>query len=150
MSKNTKLSANSTIVPFIRNMVKITFIGGIWNTVAFVFFTFNDNLLIFDHSVTLFNSYSVVLASLRLVCLPHNVVSSAYVMQLKCEVDCAMSFMYIMNSKGPSIEPWELQSIYYQIMNVINCILHIVFFPSNSFSIIAMLSHLHRYIAIYE
>ena len=73
---------------------------------AFVFFTFNDNLFIFSHSVTLFNSCLVVLASLLLVCAPHNVVSSAYVIKLKCEVDYAMSFMYIMNSKGPSIEPW--------------------------------------------
>ena len=52
------------------------------------------------------NECSVVLASLCIVCAPHNVVSSAYVMKLKCEVDCAMSFMYIMNNKGPSIEPW--------------------------------------------
>ena len=106
MPKNTKLSTNSTIVPFILKMGKITFFCGIWNTIAFVFFTFNDNLFIFSHSVTLFNSCSVVLASLCLVCAPHNVVSSAYVMKLKCEVDCAMSFMYIMNNKGPSIEPW--------------------------------------------
>ena len=106
MPKNTKLSTNSTIVPFILKMGKITFFCGIWNTIAFVFFTFNDNLFIFSHSVTLFNSCSVVLASLCLVRAPHNVVSSAYVMKLKCEVDCAMSFMYIMNNKGPSIEPW--------------------------------------------
>ena len=71
MPKNTKLSTNSTIVPFIRNTGKITFFCGIWNTVAFVFFTFNDYLFIFNHSVTLFNSCSVVLASLWLVCAPH-------------------------------------------------------------------------------
>ena len=40
---------------------------------------------------------SVVLASLCLVCAPHNVVSSAYAIKLKCEVDRAMSFMYNFN-----------------------------------------------------
>ena len=86
-------------------------------------------LFIFSHSVTLFNSCSVVLASLCLVCAPHNVVSSAYVMKLKCEMDCAMSFMYIMNNKGPSIEPWGT----HQVLRVFHCILHIVFFPLNIF-----------------
>ena len=48
--------------------------------------------VIFSHSVTLFNSCSVVLASLWLVVYaPHNVVSSAYAMKLNCEVDNAIS-----------------------------------------------------------
>ena len=89
-----KLYTNSTVVPFIRNMGNITFFWGIWITMAFVFFTFNDNCFICSHSVTLFNSCSVVFALLWLVCAPHNVVSSAYVIKLKCEVDSAMSFMY--------------------------------------------------------
>ena len=36
MPKNKKLSTNSTIVPFIRNMGNITLFCGIWNTMAFV------------------------------------------------------------------------------------------------------------------
>ena len=80
---DTKLSTNSTIVPFILKM------GKLLSSVA----SFNDNLFIFSHSVTLFNSRSIVLASLCLVCAQHNVVSSAYVMKLKCDVDCAMSLI---------------------------------------------------------
>ena len=62
-------------------------------------------------------------------------VSSAYVMKLKCEVDCAMSFTYIMKSKVPSIEPWGTLVVILpnSLLNVFHSILHIVFFPLNSF-----------------
>ena len=33
-------------------------------------------------------------------------VSSAYKTKLKYELDSGISFMYIRNSKGPSIHPW--------------------------------------------
>ena len=93
MAKNTKLSTNSTIVPFILKMGKITFFCGIWKTPSPLFSLRLMIIFFFSVSVTLFNSSSVVLASLSLVCAPHNAVSSAYVMKLKCEVDCAMSFI---------------------------------------------------------
>ena len=58
--------------------------------------------------------------------MPHNVVSSAYVMKLNCLLDFAISLMLIMKSIGPNIEPCGTPVvIYYRFdlvpLNSTNC-----------------------------
>ena len=80
-----------------------------------VFWTFRDNLLTAYQSEILHNS-KLIKASTRLMSsLPpwvneHKgliiVVSSAYKMHLRLALTLWISFIYIMKSGGPNIEPW--------------------------------------------
>ena len=84
-----------------------------------VFLTFRDNLLTASQSEILHNS-KLIKASTRLMSsLPpwvneHKglviVVSSAYKMSLRLALTLWISFIYIIKSRGPNIEPWNLSA----------------------------------------
>ena len=83
----------------------IIFFCAIQKAIAFGFFTFKDNLFRCSHCDTLFSSIFNCVASALTLRVLHSVVSSAYMMKLKCLLDCAISLMYIIKSRGPSMEP---------------------------------------------
>ena len=58
---------------------------------------------------SLFMLVTAVLPSI----VPHTVVSSAYVMKSNLRLDCAISLIYIMKSKGSSIDPWGTPVVIY-------------------------------------
>ena len=72
---------------------------------ALVLFTFSDSLFISNHSVMLFNSVFIASIFVFLFSVLHNVVSSAYIIKSNLLLECAISLIYIIKSKGPNIEP---------------------------------------------
>ena len=72
---------------------------------CFCFFTFKDNLFRFSDWDTLFSSILNCVASALIFRVLHSVVSSAEIIELKWLLDCAISLMYIIKSRGPSMEP---------------------------------------------
>ena len=77
----------------------------------FIFrFIFSDNLFIFNHSMTLessaFIKYSLVsILFPKYAKLLNNVVSSAYIINLNILLASEKPLIYVINNKGPSIEP---------------------------------------------
>ena len=80
----------------------------LWKNIYFVFVTFSDNLFAFSHKFILsgsqFISRSTSLLS-KFSAKLYNVVSSAYTIQLNFEHVLGKSFMYMLNNRGPKIEP---------------------------------------------
>ena len=76
---------------------------------------FSDSLLGLSHSDILFNSLFILslivfyslfwLLIVKFFIRPTTVVSSAYIINLNRLLTCGRSLIYIMNSKGPSMEP---------------------------------------------
>ena len=66
----------------------------------------------FSHSIILESSSLIKVCVSTLLCLLLNVfmvldqvVSSSYIIKLNCLVDSEKSFIYMINNKGPRIEP---------------------------------------------
>ena len=69
------------------------------------FYLFNDNLLAFNQIDSLFNSSFRVSSNLsRFLSFATTLVSSAYNIVQRCDT-LHMSFMQIINNRGPSIDP---------------------------------------------
>ena len=81
MPRKLKLLTNSIAIPAMFSCGSNIFFCGIWKTIAFVVFTFNDSLLTLSQSLTLANSLLILNDSS--ICLSktfavvNNVVSSA-------------------------------------------------------------------------
>ena len=94
---------------------------------------FSDNLFIFNHSITL-ESSAFIKDSLVSILFPkyakllNSVVSSAYIINLNILLASEKSLIYMINNKGPSIEPCgtptlllleEFQTLYLQILHIV-------------------------------
>ena len=108
MPRKLKLLTNSIAIPAMFSCGSETFFCGIWKTIAFDLFTFNDSLLTLSQSLTLVNS--LLILNDRSVCLSktfavvNNVVSSAYMMNLNFSLHLMISLIYIIvNKRGPVI-----------------------------------------------
>ena len=76
------------------------------NNIKFVLFKFNDNSLMLDQSLTLFNSLLTSVHSSSKTYLEHIMVaSSANKTHLNMEDTLHKSLIYILNSYGPRTEP---------------------------------------------
>ena len=110
MPRKLKLLTNSIAIPAMFSCGSNIFFCGIWKTIAFVLFTFNDSLLTLSQSLTLANSLLILNDSS--ICLSktfavvNNVVSSAYMMNLNLSLHVMISLIYIVNKRGPSMDPW--------------------------------------------
>ena len=110
MPRKLKLLTNSIAIPAMFSCGSETFFCGIWKTIAFDLFTFNDSLLTLSQSLTWVNS--LLILNDRSVCLSktfavvNNVVSSAYMMNLNFSLHLMISLIYIVNKRGPSMDPW--------------------------------------------
>ena len=79
-------------------------------------FLFNDNLLILNHSIIFrISSFTADLVllfgilSLQDLMVLNKMVSSAYIIKLNILLAFGKSFMYIINNKGPRIDPCGTQ-----------------------------------------
>ena len=110
MPRKLKLLTNSIAIPAMFSCGSGTFFCGMWKTIAFDLLTFNDSLLTLSQSLTLVNS--LLILNDRSVCLSktfavvNNVVSSAYMMNLNLSLHLMISLIYIVNKRGPSMDPW--------------------------------------------
>ena len=103
MPRKLKLLTNSIAIPDMFSCGSETFFCGIWKTIAFDLFTFNDSLLTLSQSLTLVNS--LLILNDRSFCLSktfaivNNVVSSAYMMNLNFSLHLMISLIYIVKKK---------------------------------------------------
>ena len=79
----------------------------------FDLFLFSDSLFMFSHSITLESSSLIKVCVSTLLCSLLNelmvldkVVSSAYIIKSNFLVDSEKSFIYMINNKGPRIDPY--------------------------------------------
>ena len=83
---------------------------GTWKIIYLDLDLFSDNLFICNHSITL-ESSALIKYSLVCILFPkdfkllNSVVSSAYIINLNILLALEKSLIYMINNKGPSIEP---------------------------------------------
>ena len=80
----------------------------LWKNIHFVFVTFRDNLFAFSHKFTLSSSQFISRSTSLLSKFSkklYNVVSSACIIQWNFGHVLGKSFMYMLNNRGPKIEP---------------------------------------------
>ena len=109
MPRKLKLLTNSIAIPAMFSCGCNIFFCGIWKTIAFVLFTFNDSLLTLSQSLTLANSLLILndssICLSKMFAVVNNVVSSAYIMNLNLSLHVMISLIYIVNKRGPSMGP---------------------------------------------
>ena len=107
MPRKLKLLTNSIAIPAMFSCGSNIFFCDIWKTIAFVLFTFNDSLsqsLTLANSLLILNDSSICLS--KTFAVVNNVVSSAYMMNLNLSLHVMISLIYIVNKRGPSMDPW--------------------------------------------
>ena len=80
----------------------------LWKNMHFDFVTCSDNLFAFSHKFTLFSSQCTSRSTSLLSKFTkklYNVVSSAYIIQFNFGHVLCKLYMYMINNKGPKIEP---------------------------------------------
>ena len=101
------------------------------------FSLFSDSLFMFSHSIILESSSLIKVCVSTLLCLLLNVfmvldkvVSSAYIIKSNFLVDSEKSFIYMINNKGPRIEPCgtpifkgKISDFYLQFPYIVSCFL---------------------------
>ena len=104
----------SQMIKFGISFAEIT-LWWLWKTMNLVFWTFMDNLLTASQSDILHSSKLIKVSTRLMLPLPrwvneHKglviVVSSAYKMNLRLALTLWISFIYMIKSRGPNIEPW--------------------------------------------
>ena len=108
MPRKLKLSTNSMSVPAILSNGSCIRFWGMWKTIALVLFTLSESLFAFSQlwkfANSVFNDSFRVSSFFRFVM---SVVSSAKFMNLNNSLEWTMSFIYIINRRGPKMEPWR-------------------------------------------
>ena len=107
MPRKLKLSTNAMSSPAILSEGSCIRFWGMWKTIALVLFIFSESLFAFNQLWKFVNSWfndSFLVSSLFRFVM--SVVSSAKFINLNNSLEWAMSFIYMMNKRGPKMEPW--------------------------------------------